>query len=76
MPKDNLVTVPFTREMMIKQCIDNASQDIMEMENIVILARDKDGDVLMWHSHDSRAELVDIIEECKYSIYSGEFFDV
>jgi hypothetical protein len=74
--KDNLIEVPFTREMLNAQCIQKALDSVLEMESVIVLARNKDGDVLMWHSYDSRAELIDIMEECKYAIYGGDFFDV
>jgi hypothetical protein len=74
-PKDNIIEVAFTREMLIKQCLDKALKTVMDLENILILARDKEGDLCMYHSIDSRAEMVDVLEECKFALYSGEFFD-
>ena len=73
--KDNIISVPFTKEMLIKQCMDTAMDSMAEMEDVIILARNHEGDMLMFHSFGDRAQIVDVLEECKYAFYSGDFFD-
>ena len=73
--KDNIINVPFTRDMLVKQCLEKAMDSLPEFEDVLILARDREGDLLMFHSFSDRASVVDCVEECKFALYSGDFFD-